>query len=113
MTLTEMTVSFLGLVFGYLVVSALMGRKPKGASPGPAPPAALDTDRAVTLSNWYRILGVREAATREEITAAYKKLISQYHPDKVAQMGVEIRALAEAKSKQINAAYDLGMRLYK
>jgi len=113
MTLTELTVSFLGLVIGYLVVSALMGRKPQDASPGSAPPTAVDTDRAVTLSNWYRILGVREAANRKKITAAYKKLISQYHPDKVAQMGVEIRALAEAKSKQINAAFDMGMRLYK
>jgi len=113
MSLTELTVSFLGLVAGYLLVSALMGRKSKDASPRPPPPTAIDTDPAVTLSNWYRILGVREAATREEITAAYKKLISQYHPDKVAQMGVEIRALAEAKSKQINAAFDMGMRLYK
>ena len=113
MSLTELTVSFLGLVIGYLVVSALMGRKPQDTSPAPAPPSAIDTDRAVTLSNWYRILGVREAATREEITAAYKKLISQYHPDKVAQMGAEIRAVAEAKSKQINAAYAMGVRLYK
>jgi DnaJ-domain-containing protein 1 len=119
MTLTELTVSFLGLVTGYLVVSAVMGRKTKDAPrappapPAPPPPAGLDTDRAVTLSNWYRVLGVREAATRDEITAAYKKLISQYHPDKVAQMGAEIRALAEAKSKQINASYDMGMRLFK
>ena len=113
MTLTELAVSFLGLVIGYLVVSALLGRKTKDNSPAPAVPSGVETDRAVTLSNWYRILGVREAATREEITAAYKKLITQYHPDKVAQMGEEIRALAEAKSKQINAAYDLGMRLFK
>jgi preprotein translocase subunit Sec63 len=113
MTLTELTVSFLGLVIGYLVVSALLGRKTQDNSPGPAAPSGVETDRAATLSNWYRILGVREAATREEITAAYKKLISQYHPDKVAQMGAEIRALAEAKSKQINAAYELGMRLFK
>lgn len=119
MTLTELTVSFLGLVSGYLLVSALMGRKTKDNSPAPPPlpalppPSGVDTDWAVTLSNWYRILGVREAATRDEITAAYKKLITQYHPDKVAQMGAEIRALAEAKSKQINAAYDMGMRLFK
>ncbi len=113
MSLSELTVSFLGLVIGYLAVSALMGRKKTDTPPGPPAPSGLDTDRAATLSNWYRILGVREAATREEITAAYKKLISQYHPDKVAQMGTEIRAVAEAKSKQINAAYELGMRLFK
>jgi len=113
MSLSELTVSFLGLVIGYLVVSALMGRKSKDSPPDAPPPTGVGTDRAATLSNWYLILGVREAATREEITAAYKKLISQYHPDKVAQMGTEIRALAEAKSKQINAAYEMGMRLFK
>ena len=31
--------------------------------------------------------------------------ISEYHPDKVAKMGDEIRAVAERKSKQINVAY--------
>ena len=45
-----------------------------------------------------------------EIERAYKVKISQYHPDKVAQMGIEIRELAEAKSKEINAAYDYATR---
>ena len=35
-------------------------------------------------------------------------MISQYHPDKVAQMGEEIRAVANAKSREINAAYEIG-----
>jgi DnaJ like chaperone protein len=88
------------------------GGGPGGASrDDPARPVTGDT--TVTLSNWYRILGVRENSTREEIVAAYKKMISQYHPDKVAQMGPDIRAVAEAKTKQINAAYDLAMRIYR
>jgi DnaJ-domain-containing protein 1 len=55
--------------------------------------------------NWYRILGVAETATGKEISAAYKQLISQYHPDKVSRLGEELRDLAEYKSKQINIAY--------
>ena len=31
--------------------------------------------------------------------------MSEYHPDKVASLGKEIRELAERKSKEINAAY--------
>jgi DnaJ like chaperone protein len=41
----------------------------------------------------------------EEIQAAYKSLIRQYHPDKVASLGEELRNLAEQKSKAINVAY--------
>ncbi|HEX8954839.1 MAG TPA: J domain-containing protein [Burkholderiaceae bacterium] len=59
---------------------------------------------------WFLILEVTHGATREEIERAYKIKISQYHPDKVAQLGIEIRELAEAKSKEINAAYDYAMR---
>lgn len=77
------------------------------------PPAARHDDDAVTLSNWYRILGVREDAKREEIAAAYRRKVSEYHPDKVARMGAEIRAVAERKTQQINAAYEMGMRLFR
>jgi DnaJ like chaperone protein len=59
---------------------------------------------------WFLILEVPQSASREQIERAYKIKISQYHPDKVAQMGIEIRELAEAKSKDINAAYDYAMR---
>lgn len=62
-------------------------------------------------TSWFTILGVPEGATREQVTAAYKQKISQYHPDTVAQMGTEIRELAELKSKEINAAHDYAMRL--
>jgi DnaJ like chaperone protein len=61
--------------------------------------------------SWYRILEVPEGATLEAIVRAYKQKISQYHPDKVENMGAEIRELAEFKSKQINAAYDYAVKL--
>jgi DnaJ-domain-containing protein 1 len=61
--------------------------------------------------NWFHILDVPEHAPREVIVAAYKQLINQYHPDKVAQLGKELRDLAELKSKQINMAYEHAMKL--
>jgi DnaJ-class molecular chaperone len=57
------------------------------------------------------VLEVSEFATVEQIKAAYKQKISQYHPDKVASMAAEIRDLAEVRSKEINAAYDRGLML--
>ena len=36
--------------------------------------------------------------------------MGQYHPDKVAGLGVELRALAERKSKEISGAYRQAMR---
>jgi restriction system protein len=53
----------------------------------------------------HTVLGLSRNATREEIRAAYRALIVQYHPDKVAQLGPELRQLATEKSAQINEAY--------
>jgi len=55
--------------------------------------------------NWHKILGVSSVATIGEIKAAYQKLMSQYHPDKVATLGTEIREVAERRTKEVNAAY--------
>ncbi len=68
-------------------------------------------EEAFVPGRWFHILEVSEGASQEEIVAAYKRKIRRYHPDKVAQMGAEIRELAERKSKQINAAYDHAMKL--
>lgn len=64
-------------------------------------------------ANWFYILEVPEDASQEQIVAAYKQKIRQNHPDKVAQMGMEIRELAERKSKQINAAYNHAMKMQR
>jgi DnaJ-domain-containing protein 1 len=59
----------------------------------------------IHLDQYYRILGVQPSATSDEVKAAYKRQMQQYHPDKVASLGKELRDLAEAKSKEINGAY--------
>ena len=60
---------------------------------------------------WYRTLEVAPAAGAEDIQRAYRRLISQYHPDKVATLGDELKAVAERKSKEITLAYREAMRL--
>ncbi len=63
--------------------------------------------------NYYEILGVKKDATEEEIKAAYKKLVKQYHPDLhpgdnlAAEKFKEINEANEVLSdKQKRAAYD-------
>lgn len=53
----------------------------------------------------YEILEVSPNAGPEEIKAAYRKLASQYHPDKVAHLGREFQELAEQRFKEIQQAY--------
>ena len=76
-----------------------------GAGPS-APGAQPAADR---LADAYAALGVSPDATPAEIKRAYRKLISQNHPDKLAARGLpeSMRAVAEERSREINAAYDL------
>ena len=62
---------------------------------------------------WYKILDIPEGANHDQIIHAYRKQIGLYHPDKVSNLGDEIRMVAEEKSKQINAAYRYAIKLRK
>jgi len=61
------------------------------------------------LADAYAVLGVTPEASESEIKAAYRKMISENHPDKLASKGLpeNMRAIAEARAREINAAYDL------
>lgn len=128
MTSTEIIVIVGGLLLGYWIVASLFNKKrvssansnsnndaKKGTQENRAhteePGNGNSREEEYMPANWFRILEVPQGATKEQIVTAYKQKIRQYHPDKVAQMGEEIRQLAEFKSKQINAAYDYAMKL--
>ncbi|REL28298.1 co-chaperone DjlA [Thalassotalea euphylliae] len=61
------------------------------------------------LKDAYKILGVSESASKQEVKKAYKKLMSQHHPDKLVAKGLppEMMELAKQKTQDIQAAYDL------
>ena len=124
MSPAEILVSAICLVVGYWLVNTLMQKGPTvrgdkskpgagtqspppgagagtGAGAGAPPPRAATSESAA----WHEVLGIARSATHAEAAAAYRARISEYHPDKVAKMGTEIRAVAERKSKQINIAY--------
>lgn len=53
----------------------------------------------------YKILGVSEDASWEDITVAYREKAQLHHPDVVGAIAPRFRALAEERMKEINAAY--------
>lgn len=61
------------------------------------------------LADACTALGVTPDSTNAEIKRAYRKLISQNHPDKLAGRGLpeSMRPVAEERSRELNAAYDL------
>jgi DnaJ like chaperone protein len=61
------------------------------------------------LEDAYNALGVTPENTDSEIKRAYRKLMSQYHPDKLTGQGLpdDMIALATEKTKEIQLAYDL------
>jgi len=83
---------------------------PLGVYPPKADPGTASADPGVAARSWEAVLGVDKFATRAQVTAAYRSAIGQYHPDKVATLGPEIRSLAEEKSKEINQAYEQALR---
>ena len=54
----------------------------------------------------YKILGIQETATEEEIKKAYRKLAVKYHPDKVQHLGKEFQSGAKEKFQRIQEAYE-------
>ncbi|MBR5716003.1 MAG: TerB family tellurite resistance protein [Bacteroidales bacterium] len=59
------------------------------------------------LEDAYKVLGVAPTATDDEVKKAYRQMALQYHPDKVATLGDDVKAAAEKKFKEINAAKEL------
>lgn len=106
---------YYGKVLGGLLGFALM-RHPFGLLIGALVGHAFDAgwlrrvprDRA--LEDAYATLESSPGDDTETLDAAYRRLMSKYHPDRVVDATAEIRALAEERARAINAAYDAIMR---
>lgn len=60
---------------------------------------------------WFEVLEISPGATLSEIHLAYRKKMMQYHPDRVEALGPEFKHLAEARTREINRAYEIGRKL--
>lgn len=84
-------------------LEALLRAASAGPSASGAPPPRRRLDDA------YAALGIAPGASDAEIKRAYRRLVSQNHPDKLASRGLpeSMREIAEERTRKINAAYDL------
>lgn len=60
--------------------------------------------------SWWKVLGVPQDATREQITRAYRDLMTGCHPDKVAHLSPQLRKVAEREAKKLNAAREAALQ---
>ena len=62
----------------------------------------------VSLADDYKLLGLEQGASQDEVKRAYRRKMSQYHPDKLVSKGLpdEMMDIATEKTKQFRAAYD-------
>lgn len=80
-----------------------------GAQGSGQPRAAMAVRRSSPYEAALELLGVGETAEPGEIKRAYRRLLSQYHPDKLAGAGAsaeEVR-LATDKTRELHSAYNL------
>ncbi|GAA0715984.1 co-chaperone DjlA [Dokdonella soli] len=89
--------AWLSAMKGY--ASAAQG--PRGYGPRP-PPAS----RAASEIDPYAVLGIARDANERDIKRAYRKLMSQHHPDKLGDVPEEPKRRAGERAREINAAYE-------
>jgi DnaJ-domain-containing protein 1 len=100
---------------GFWLVSTILERlqskplKTGGSSrprSGPAPQPEPESTSGDPIDEACRVLQLTRPFTAEQLRAAYRQRMSEYHPDKVSGLGQELQVLAESKSKEINTAFD-------
>lgn len=57
------------------------------------------------VENWHIVLNVGADAPPDQIKAAYREAIKQYHPDSFEGRGQKIKDVANQETRRINAAY--------
>jgi DnaJ like chaperone protein len=101
---SDMELMALMAMKGYAWNAAAGGQRPHGrghGSGGYVPP-----QRSAQGPDPYAVLGIDRNADERAIKRAYRKLISEHHPDRLGDLPEDMRKRAEARASEINAAYD-------
>ncbi len=69
-----------------------------------------ETLRPLSVREAFAVFDLSPGCGADSLRDSYHRLILQNHPDKVATLGPQLRAVAERETKNINAAYSLAMR---
>ncbi|MGY0610846.1 MULTISPECIES: J domain-containing protein [unclassified Luteimonas] len=92
----------LGFVAGWLLM-----RHPAGGLIGLLIGHAFDSDwfRRADHGAWS-VLGLGPEASEAEVDLAYRRLMAQYHPDRMTGAAPELLEQAQRRAAEINQAYD-------
>lgn len=82
------------------------GRQPGGGTPAGGEAGARAEGTRERAEDPYAVLGLDPSASPEEAKAAYRRLVAQYHPDKVSHLGKEFQDLAHQRLIEIQRAYE-------
>jgi DnaJ like chaperone protein len=77
------------------------GQGPYGGNGGYVPP-----QRNTQGPDPYTVLGIARSVDDRAVKRAYRKLISEHHPDRLGDLPEAMRKQAEARASEINAAYE-------
>lgn len=96
---TAATLGFSRQEFLHILQRLQAGQHMRGQAP----------DSAASLSDAYKLLGVSKGTSDDEVKKAYRRLMSQHHPDKLVAKGLpeEMMKVAHQKTMEIKAAYEL------
>lgn len=114
MSTTEILVVAFGLFLGYWIVAKLIGggastRETSAPVSDPSLSSIPVAEEASSVE-WHEVLEVDRTASVAQIRAAYARLSEQYRPEKVAELGEDIRQLARQRLAQIEVAYREALR---
>ncbi len=98
-------VVLLGLRYLWLAMKTAGKAAYYSASSRPDPASYTGIEYKPGANTSHTVLGVAENASAEEIKKAYRQKMSQFHPDKVANMSEHVREKASKQAQLINAAY--------
>ena len=65
-----------------------------------------EVGEGASMADPWEVLGLQPGASDDDVSAAYRRMAQMYHPDKVTNLGPELKQLADRKMREINAAYE-------
>ncbi|WP_243038684.1 co-chaperone DjlA [Dyella sedimenti] len=98
---SDMELMALMAMKGYAWNAGGYARGPGSHGGGYAPPR-----RSTQGPDPYTVLGISRDVDDRAVKRAYRKLISEHHPDRLGDLPEAMRKQAEARASEINAAYE-------
>jgi hypothetical protein len=71
----------------------------------PEPEPAFEPEPEPAVDPW-KVLGIPRGTSKDEARRAFRALVAQYHPDKVAHLAPEFQELAERKTRELLQAWE-------